>query len=110
MTPFPLPYHFIDNRTIDAQIGPMFDNIRKSWRLKGRVDDVETTLGTLETRLKRHIDRTAEEVDLLRLEVQRLRGRVVGGVRKQTIEGETDGADPSWEEIDKQIREGTYPG
>ncbi len=83
----------------------MFDNIRKSWRLKGRVGEVEDTLGALETKVKRHIDRTAEEVDLLRLEVQRLRGRVVGGVRK---EAPTDGQ-PSWEEIDKQIREGTYP-
>jgi len=83
----------------------MFDNIRKSWRLKGRLDDVEATLSTCETRLKRHIDQTAEEVDLLRLEVQRLRGRVVGGVRNKNAEPDTQ---LQWEEIDKQIREGTY--
>lgn len=69
------------------------------------MDDVETTLGTVETRLKRHVDRTAEEVDLLRLEVQRLRGRVVGGVRTKEAEAE---AETDWQKIDEEIRKGTF--
>ncbi len=88
----------------------MFENVRKSWRLKGRLDDVEGTLDTVGTTLRRHIDRTAEEVDLLRLEVQRLRGRVVGGVRNTAPDIGDEQPETDYDEIDRQIRDGTYKG
>ena len=83
----------------------MFENIRNAWRLKGRLDDLEDTLLSVEKRLGRHVNATAEEVDLLRLEVQRLRGRIVGGnrVAPTDIEPEAD-----WQAVDEAIRKGTF--
>jgi len=82
----------------------MFDNIRYSWRFRRRLKDVEETLEDLEARLGKTSRKADEGLDLLALEVKRLRGRIVGGIRNAPEDNEA----ASWEEVDRQIREGTY--
>lgn len=84
----------------------MFQQLRASWDLKRRLHDVEDSNEVLRTRLKRLEAKQAEDVELIEASLAKIRGRITGGVRHQN--GETE--KPSWEEIDRQIREGTYSG
>ncbi len=85
----------------------MFSRIRAKWALKRRVDDVEATLETLWRTSEKGLRKLEEDYDLLHLEVQRLRGRVTGKVR--IPDPDIEPVD-SLDEIDRQIREGTYSG
>ncbi len=86
----------------------MFEKMRAKWALKRRVDDLEETYETLDKIVARGLRKAEENHDLLQLEVQRLRGRVTGKIRN--LEPDIEPQSDSYDEIDRQIREGTFEG
>lgn len=81
----------------------MFSKTKAKWDLRRRVKDLEATSDDHGDVLQRHVRKTRADMELLELDLKKLRGRVTGGIRHPESNGRL-----TVDEIDDQIRRGTY--